>query len=144
MHPGSGVLYCAPRLPTALAEVFQQTRVIDCVTDAPRATAFRLRRNARLLDLTGQWPLRAGASHVINTGRRSATRAWARAFVTVWPDLDGLSHTSSLTGDTCVTLFAPASDALPRTAAHSFPLADHRYRDWLLIAADTVGYDLVL
>jgi hypothetical protein len=96
-----------------------------------------------LLDLTGDWPLRAGASHVINTGRRSATRAWARAFLTVWPDLDGLWHTSSLTGHPCVTLFTAATAALPATPAHTFALGDPHYLDWLLVAADTIGYDLV-
>lgn len=143
LHPGIGVLYAAGDLPTALAEVYQTTRVIDCVTAAPAATAFRCVRPVRLLDLTGQWPLRAGASHVINTGRRSATRAWARAFRTAWPDLDGLWHTSSLTGHPCVTLFSPAADALPAAPAHTFALNDPRYLDWLLVAADTIGYDLV-
>jgi hypothetical protein len=71
-HQGIGVLYAAGTLQTSLAEVFQITRVIDCVTDAPAASAFRLRRTVKLLDLTGEWPVRSGASHVINTGRRSA------------------------------------------------------------------------
>lgn len=142
-HPGVGVLYAASSLPTALAEVYQTTRVIDSVTDSPVATAFRFRRPVRLLDLTGKWPLRAGASHVINTGRRTATRAWARAFVTAWPNLDGLWHTSSLTGDPCVTLYPPAADTLPSAPAHTFAIDDGDYLDWLLIAADTIGYDLI-
>lgn len=142
-HPGVGVLYAAATLQTSLAEVFQLARVIDCVTGTPRATAFRLRRPVRLLDLTGEWPLRAGASHVINTGRRAATRAWARAFTTLWPELDGLWHTSSLTGDTCVTIYQPAADALPADPAHTFLLADPAYRDWMLVAADIIGYDLI-
>jgi hypothetical protein len=142
-HPRAGVLYAAAALPTALAEVYHTTRVIDCVTSAPAATAFGFDRPVRLLDLTGDWPLRAGASHVINTGRHSATRAWARAFLTVWPDLDGLRHTSSLTGQPCVTLYNSAVDALPAESAHTFALDDPRYLDWLLVAADTIGYDLI-
>lgn len=142
-HPGVGVLYAAGALPTALAEVYQTARVVDCVTGAPAAAAFRVRRPLRLLDLTGDWPLRAGASHVINTGRHSATRAWARAFLAVWPGLDGLWYTSSLTAGPCLALFQPAADALPDRPSHAFSLADPAYRDWLLIAADTIGYDLV-
>jgi hypothetical protein len=142
-HPGIGVLYAAGNLHTALAEVFQTTRVIDCVTGAPAASAFRLQRTAKLLDLTGDWPLRSGASHVINTGRRSVTRAWARAFVAVWPGIEGLRHTSSMTGNACMTLYGPAADALPIWPDHTFPLADPVYRDWLLVAADVIGYDIV-
>ena len=108
-HEGAGVLYAADALPSSLAEAYQDTRVIDCVSRSPAATAFRFRRPVRLLDLTGDWPLRAGASQVINTGRRAASRAWARAFVTVWPDLDGLWHTSSLTADPA----SPSTAALP-------------------------------
>lgn len=143
LHPGPGVLYSAGNLPTALAEVYQTTRVIDLVTGTPAASAFRFRRPVQLLDLTGQWPLRAGASHVINSGRRAATRAWARAFLSLWPELDGLWHTSSLTGHPCVTLYTASADALPTTPAHTFDLADPRYLDWLLVAADTIGYDLI-
>jgi hypothetical protein len=142
-HPGVGVLYAAGDLPTALAEVYHTTRAIDVVSGAPAAAAFRLRRPARLLDLTGGWPLRAGASHVINSGRRAATRAWARAFLATWPDLDGLWHTSSLTGQPCVTLYTAASDALPTTPAHTFGLNDTDYLNWVLVAADTIGYTLV-
>ena len=142
-HRGIRVLYAAAALPTALAEVYQDTRVIDCVGGSPTATAFRFRRAVRLLDLTGDWPLRAGASHAINTGRRNASRAWARAFLSVWPNLDGLWHTSSLTGRPCVTLYTGAADALPPAPAHTFGLDDPRYLDWLLVAADTIGYDLV-
>ena len=37
-HQGIGVLYAAGTLQTSLAEVFQITRVIDCVTGAPAAS----------------------------------------------------------------------------------------------------------
>jgi hypothetical protein len=137
-----GVLYAADNLQTSLAEVFNTTRAIDCLSGAPAASAFRLRRRVALLDLTGEWPLRAGASHVINTGRRSATRAWARAFVAVWPDLAGLRHTSSLTGADCITFFSPAAGALPTHPAHTFQLSNPAYRNWMLVAADSIGYDI--
>ncbi|MET0966845.1 MAG: RES family NAD+ phosphorylase [Nakamurella sp.] len=143
-HPGIGVLYAAGNLQTALAEVFQTTRVVDCVTGGPAASAFRLQRTARLLDLTGEWPIRSGASHIINTGRRSVTRAWARAFVAVWPGIEGLRHTSSMTGEACTTLYTPAADALPARPEVSFRLSEPAYRNWMLVAADTIGYDIVL
>lgn len=78
-HPGVRVMYTAASLPTAVAEVFQTTRVVDGRHGAPAAVAFRLNRPVQLLDLSGGWPLRAGAAHVINTGRRAAARSWASA-----------------------------------------------------------------
>jgi hypothetical protein len=98
---------------------------------------------AHVRTMLGEWPLRSGASHVINTGRWSATRAWARAFVTGWLDIEGLRHTASLTGGTCITLFTPTASALPARPGHTFLLTDPAHRDWMLVAADTIGYDLV-
>ena len=109
-----GVAYTALDVTTALAEVFQQpARIINSRRNAPQLTGFNPTRELTLLDLTGDWPLHAGASHVINTGRRDRCRAWARAFRAAWPHVDGLCHVSSMTGLRCVTLFRPAADALP-------------------------------
>jgi hypothetical protein len=96
-----------------------------------------------LLDLTGEWPVRAGASHVINTGRRDVTRAWARTITKAWPDLDGLWHTSSMTGRPCVTIFNPAADAIPATPAFSEPLDHPGLRPWVAAASDLIGYGLL-
>jgi hypothetical protein len=32
---------------------------------------------------------------------------------------------------------------MPTSPAHTFGLDNPRYLDWLLVAADTIGYDLV-
>lgn len=64
-----GVCYTAFDLPTAIAEVFQETRAVNLRRGAPWLTAWLPSRPLRLLDLTGLWPLRNGASHAINTGR---------------------------------------------------------------------------
>jgi len=139
----AGVCYLALDLPTALAEFFQDTRVINTRRSAPHLTAFQPRRGLRLLDLTGEWPVRAGASHVINTGRRDITRAWARAITAAWPELDGLWHTSSMTGRPCVTIFNPAADAVPAAPAFSEPLDHPGLRLWVAAASDLIGYGLL-
>ncbi len=36
-----------------------------------------------------------------------------------------------------------ACAAAPSRPAHTFDLADPRYLDWLFVAADTIGYDLI-
>jgi len=46
-------------------------------------------------------------------------------------------------GRPCVTLYRGAADAMPTSPAHTFGLDNPRYLDWPLVAADTIGYDLV-
>lgn len=62
-----GVSYAALTVPTALAEVFQQRRVINTERLTPYLTGWSPARSLTLLDLTGTWPIQSGASHVINT-----------------------------------------------------------------------------
>ena len=47
---------------TPLAEVFQDTRVIDRAVRSPWLVAYELDADLELLDLTGTYPTRAGAS----------------------------------------------------------------------------------
>lgn len=138
-----GVLYTALDMATAIAERFQAQRLIDRERSAPHIVGFHPLRTLRLLDLTDTWPIRAGASHVINTGRRDVTRLWARAIRVAYPDLDGLWHTSSMTGRPCVTLWNPAADAIPRRAVLDRPLADDAVLPWLAEISEQIGYGLI-
>ncbi len=138
-----GVGYTALDVATCLAEVFQQTRVIDTSRGAPYLTAWRPTRPLHLLDLTGGWPIRNGASHVMNTGPHELCRAWARAVVTRWPELDGLWHVSAMTGRPEVTLFTAAAATFPHRPLFSRPLADPGTRGWIAAAADLIGYAVV-
>lgn len=138
-----GVGYAALTVPTALAEVFQQRRVINTRRGAPYLTAWSPAREMTLLDLTGTWPIQAGASHVINTGRRDYCRGWARAIHTAWPDLDGVWHRSSMTGGDAVTLFTHAADSFPLRPSLSLPLDHPGLRGYLLAAAAQLNYRLL-
>jgi hypothetical protein len=138
-----GVSYTALTVPTALAEVFQQRRVINTRRGSPYLTGWSPSRGLTLLDLTGTWPISAGASQVINTGRRDYCRAWARAIHTAWPELDGLWHRSSMTGGDAVTLFTHAADAFPARPLLSLPLDHPGLRVDLLDAAAQLTYQLV-
>lgn len=140
---GKAVSYLSLDLPTALAERFQETRVVNRLRGGPQLTVFRPRRTLRLLDLTGEWPVRAGASHVINTGRRDVCRAWARTINDAWPELDGLWHTSSMTGEPAVTMFGPAADVFPDRPAFSEPLVHAGLAPWLAEACLQIGYRLL-
>lgn len=138
-----GVTYAALSIPTALAEVFQRTRVINTRRGAPYLTAWSPARSMTLLDPAGTWPIQAGASHAINTGRRDHCRAWARAIHTARPEVDGLWHHSSMTGEDAVTLFTHAVDSFPERPVFSLPLDHPGLRGHLLAAAAQIGYRLL-
>lgn len=138
-----GISYNALDVPTVLAEVFQQTRVINRTKGDPYLTGWTPTRDLALLDLTGNWPIRNGASYTINTGRKDHCRAWARAITAAWPDLDGLWHNSSVTGQTVVTLFETTADAFPTTPIFSNPLTHAGLFSILSTAAAWIGYTLL-
>lgn len=137
-----GVAYLSLAVDTAMAEVFQDTRTIFVGRGGMYLSGFETISSLELLDLTGRWPLRVGGSHAINTGRKDATRAWARAFVTAWPELDGCLYTSSMTGKECVALYEPGVDALPSVPGFSEPLAHPGLAATVATAAEQIGYRL--
>lgn len=146
--PGEGsgerVLYLALAVQTCVAEVFQDTRVVNRRRRAPYLTGFRPRRTLGLLDLAGTWPTRAGASQALNSGPTELSRAWARAIRAAFPALDGLWYPSSMNGnEPSVALFAPAADALPDEPLISVPLAHPGLAEALAAAAQAVGYLLL-
>ena len=90
------VLYGAAHPATCLAEVFRKTRVVNRWHNDPWLVGFETQESMRLLDLTGSFPTRAGASMGLMTGSRSVSRTWARAFHDAWPEMEGLYYPSSM------------------------------------------------
>lgn len=110
-----GVLYASTDARACFAEVWQASRLIDRTAGAPTLVAFDPTRPLRLLDLTGTWPTRAGASMAISTGSRARARRWSQAIYTQFPDLDGVWYASSMYANTpAVALYERARDAMPR------------------------------
>ncbi len=138
-----GVTYAATDVVTCLAEVFATSRVVDVTRRAPYLTGWQPTRPLTLLDLTGTWPIRNGASHVLNTGPHRLCRQWARAIYTRWPDLDGLWHVSAMTGQPEVTIFTAAAGTFPSRPLFSRPLADPGTRGPIAAAAAAVGYEII-
>ncbi|MGH2779834.1 MAG: RES family NAD+ phosphorylase [Thermoleophilaceae bacterium] len=135
-----GVLYGAASMATCVAEVFQGTRVIDRVADDRCLTAFRTTRAVRLLDLTGDWPTRAGASQAIASGPRNRAQAWARAIYEAYPALEGLWYPSSMHGGhPAVVLSERAADALPADPELDVPLTHPGSLPDLTRAANALG-----
>jgi len=128
-----------------LAEVFQAQRTINVHRSEPWLVGFRLTRDIRLLDLTGLWPTRAGASMAISSGPRPVARRWASAIYDAHPTTDGLWYGSSMNANApCVALFERAADALPARPSFHRALADDTLRAFLETCADLLGYRLVL
>lgn len=142
--PDRGVLYLAvARIEVAVAEVFQRTRRVDVTAGSPWLTGMRLTRSIPLLDLEGVWPTRAGASQALCSGPRPQAQAWAHTIVQAWPDLAGLWYPSSMVGGgSCVALWTPARDALPKVPALSVPLSHPALWEPLAVVCDRIGYRL--
>lgn len=136
-----GVVYAARDLLTCVAEVFQGSRVVDRISDGRCLAAFRITRPVRLLDLTGDWPTRAGASQAIASGPRSRAQAWARAAYDVYPEIDGLWYPSSMHGGhPASVLFERAEHALRAVPDIDVPLSHPGLLPDLTRAASSLGY----
>jgi hypothetical protein len=140
-----GIYYAAESGRTCVAEVFQQTRVVDVATGAPALAAFRLRRSLRLLDLRGLWTTRAGASLALSTGSHPRARAWSRAIWSGYPEADGLWYASAMDGGSpSIALYERATNALPDAPALNLALAEPALRLPLARAAAELNYLLVV
>lgn len=142
--PERRILYAAEEIHTALAEVFQQTRMIDRLSRSPWLVGFRLRRPVELLDLTGTWPTRAGASMALSSGPRPRAQRWSRVIYESYPDIEGLCYPSSMHANRpAVALCERSEDVLPPRPTFHRPLSDPALLDVLKKAASGFGYELI-
>ena len=129
---------------TAIAEVFQASRLVERTRRAPTWVAFDCTRALRLLDLTNTWPTRAGASMAITSGQRARARRWSQRIYTVFPDIDGLLYGSSMNANhLCVALYERALGAMPARPVFHRLLSDPAVLTLLKNACAAVGYALV-
>jgi hypothetical protein len=139
VHPGVGVSYASPDLSTVLAEVFQKRRAIRR-TSSHELVGWRPTRTLRLLDVTGRWLIKNGASASLAHGAKRATRAWARQVHLQLPDVDGLMAVSTWTGAPMVVLFIPATDSFPARPALALALDDAAADKYVVPAAARLGW----
>ena len=138
------ILYAAELGRACLAEVFQDTRTIDRTRRQPWIVAFQLTRDVSLLDLSGLWPTRAGASQAISTGPRRRAQRWSRRIYEAFPDIEGLCYPSSMCGGEPVyALYERAENAVARTPRIHRALADPALLTPLEEAARRIGYVVV-
>lgn len=138
-----GIMYLARHPRTCLAEVFQAKRRIDTDIGQPMLVGFRPMRDLRLLDLTGLWPTRAGASMALSSGPRPRAQRWAQAIYEAFAGVDGLLYGSSMAGNAeCLACFERIADAISAQPEVHRPLSDPLLRDFLRRAAIALGYGL--
>ena len=144
-HPDFGVLYAGSDAVTALAEAFGANRTVDVRTGDPWLVKFTLDLGEiRLLDLTGTWPTRAGASQEMWTSPdRRRTKRWARAIADRFPDLGGLRYGSSMRGGGAysVALWIAAEPAVAAAQVRfAVPLAHPAMAAMIRDACARLGY----
>jgi hypothetical protein len=140
-----GIYYAARNAKTCLAEVFQVTRRIDRVFQAPWLVVFETVAPVVLLDLTGDFATRMGASMAIHSGSRGRARGWALDLYEAFPQIQGILYAASMHGGR--EALALNERALPAPLFPEHPifhraLADDVMLDPLKHAAHDLGYAL--
>lgn len=138
-----GVLYGASRVYTCFAEGFQATRTIECSRNEPFLVCYQLKRAVSLLDLTGTWPTKAGASMAINSGRRDRARDWSKRIYEDYEQVEGLYYPSSMDSNRpAVALYERAIGAIPKLPVFHHALTERGLRRVVLAACAIFGYAL--
>ncbi|HSG38373.1 MAG TPA: RES family NAD+ phosphorylase [Thermoanaerobaculia bacterium] len=138
------IFYTADLGPACIAEVFQDTRVIDRLARDPWLVGFSLQVPVVLLDLTGSWPTRAWASMVIGSGPRPRAQRWSKAIYEAYPDGQGVYYASSMYRNSpSMALYERAAAALPPNPVFHRALGDPALLPVLKRVARDIGYGLV-
>jgi hypothetical protein len=140
-----GIYYAAAAAKTCLAEVFQATRRIDRVFQAPWLVVFETQATLKLLDLSGDFATRMGASMAIHSGHRGRARRWARDLYDAYPEIQGILYAASMAGGAPAMAFNERALKVPLFPAHPKfhrALEDDALLDPLKHAAHELGYAL--
>ena len=144
-HQDRAVLYAADEPATCFAEIFQRTRIVNRWHKDPWLVGFHTAASTSLLDLTGPFATRAGASMALMTGARSASRNWARGFYDAYPEIAGLLYPSSMHANRpamVLTDRAAAAGVVPDQPSFHRALGDPALLSVLKNVARTLGYAL--
>lgn len=137
------VMYLAQSPVTCLAEAFQKTRTIHRADRKPALVGFAVTSSLKLVDLTGAFPTRVGASMGLMTGARSVARNWARALYAAYPEAQGFRYPSSMHANAVAIVLNDRADkpkVLPRSPGFHKTLNDPSMITVLKNAARELGY----
>lgn len=139
------IYYAATDAKTCLAEFFQHTRRIDRAARSPWLVIFELAQSLQLIDLTGDFSTRIGASMEIHSGPRARARRWACDLYEAFPTFDGILYASSMNGGEPALALTDRAEKRAIFPAHPLlhrALADDVLLDVLKDAAHKLGYAL--
>lgn len=139
------IYYATTDAKACLAEFFQRTRRIDRAAQAPWLVVFELARSLELIDLTGDFATRMGASMAIHCGARARARRWACDLYDAFPSAQGILYGSAMNGSEPAFALTDRAEKLGTFPAHPLfhrALADDALVDPLKDAADKLGYAL--
>ena len=139
-------LYAAAHPFTCLAEVHQQKRTINRWHQQPWLVAFQTTNEIKLLDLTGPFATRSGASMGLMSCARSVARRWARGYYEAYESLHGLCYPSSMHANATAVVLTDRAEAvgvLPEVPRFHRALADPAMLSIIRNAARTFGYAFV-
>lgn len=142
-HPGNGVMYTAASPVTAIAEVYQETRVIDRGYRGNTLAGWQPTRTLELLDLTSRWPVANKGVAAMQMSDKERTSAWSSAINAQFGAfLDGLYHHSSVDGQVMITLFNRSEmySSFPSRPSFSAPLSSAACDAIILDATDELDY----
>jgi len=144
MHPKFGILYAADVPPTAFAEYFQSTGVINRSLNEPWIVQFALASPLMLLDVTGEWGIKAKAGAAIASGKHEQSRKWSRVIYEAYPGIHGICYRSSLNPAwLAFALYERAKPALPPMPLLHAPLSDPRIEPLVVQAKTITGFDVI-
>jgi hypothetical protein len=130
---------------TCVAEVFEkQGRTVDRKRNEPWLVGFVTTRDVELLDLTGLWPTRAGASQAISSGPHRRAREWSRRIYEAYPTIEGLLYKSSMSSDDAVALFERTASLVPSAPQFHRALIDPVLTAPLLQVCGEIGYVIAM
>ncbi len=129
---------------TAVAEVFQDTRTVPLTSRQHWMVITAPARPLQLLNLDSPWITQADGNAAIRSGPRDQARKWARAIHSNYPDIEGLTWSSSVyPPGTALVLWERRDDPAPFTVPDlNRPLRDLTHV--LVPAADELGYQISL
>ena len=103
VHPRHGIWYGGLDQPddntaiaTSVAEVFQDTRTVPLTSRQRWMVITTPARPLHLLSLDSSWITQAGGNAAVGSGPRVQSRKWARAIHRHYPEINGLTWSSSV------------------------------------------------
>lgn len=108
--------------------------------------AFALATPLKLLDLTGSFATRAGASMALMTGPRAVSRRWAQAFYDAYPEVQGVYYPSSMYANAPAIALnerAATKGAMPGVPSFHRALADNALHTVIRNVARKIGYKVI-